>query len=162
MLNKENNQSKTEEAFLKKTPDMNPIGFWELDLNTNEYHYSPELSAMLGYGPDEIPQTLEAWLALVQEEEKNKVDPIIQEHKRTNKPYQYEIRMKCKDGTYKWIEASGKLYKNDQLGDHRFLFGFHRDITERVQHKEDMLRQLQIILEPRMDPGKVELSDVLD
>ena len=155
------NHEKTEE-ILNRIPDMSQIGFWELDLNTNEYLYSPELSAMLGYGPEEIPQTLDAWLAIVHEDDRKKVDPIIMEHKRSNKPYQYEIRMKCKDGTYKWIEASGKLYKKDQQGENRFLFGFHRDITERVQHKEDMLRKLKIVLEPEMDLANLELSDILD
>jgi PAS domain S-box-containing protein len=158
----DNYNSEKAEELRKTTPDMSLIGFWELDLNTNEYLYSPELSAMLGYGPDEIPQNLDAWMSLVHEEDRKIVDPIIKEHKQNNKPYQYELRMKCKDGTYKWIEASGKLYKKDPQGVNRFLFGFHRDITERVQHKEDMLRKLKIVLEPEGDPGELELSDVLD
>lgn len=162
MSTNDNNNNERAEDFRNRIPDMSQIGFWELDLTTNEYLYSPELSTMLGYAPDEIPQSLDAWLALVHEEDRKKIDPIIKEHKQNNKPYQYEFRMKCKDGTYKWIEASGKLYKKDPQGEHHLLFGFHRDITQRVQHKEDMLRKLKIVLEPEVDPGELELSDILD
>jgi len=154
-------QDRTHE-FLDKVMDVSQIGFWELDLKTNEYQYSPELPTILGYAPDEIPQTLDAWLSLVHDEDRKRVDPIIKEHKQNNTPYEYEIRMKCKDGAYKWIEVSGKFYKKDDGGDNRLLFGIHRDITVRMQRKEEMLRKLNTVLEPDIDPGVLELSDVLD
>src|SRR6056297_3535612 len=154
-------QDRTHEV-LDKVLDLSRIGFWELDLKTDEYHYSPELATMLGYTPDEISQTLDAWLALVHDEDRKRVDPIIKQHKRDNKPYQYEFRMKCKDGTYKWIEASGKLYKKNEAGDNRLLFGIHRDITERVQYREEMIRKLNAVLAPDVNIDGLELSDVLD
>ena len=155
-------QNDDELRILEMLLDVSQIGFWQLDLKTDEYQYSPELALMLGYEADEIPRTLEAWLNLVHDEERKRLFPIINKHIENGKPYTYDFRMKCKDGSYKWIEAAGKLYKKDKSGEYHFLFGTHRDITERIQHKEELIRKLNYFLEPEVNIGSLELSDVLD
>jgi len=155
-------QHNSDRTFLNMVLDVSRIGFWELDLKTDDYQYSPELATMLGYGPDEIPETLEAWLSLVHEADRQKFFPIINRDIENNKPYTYDFRMKCKDGSYRWIEASGKLYKKDENGESRYLFGIHRDITKRIKHKEALLRKLNTVLQPDVEIGESELSDFLD
>src|SRR6056297_2981707 len=148
--------------FLDMVVDLSRIGFWELDLKTDDYQYSPELALMLGYSPDEVPQTLDAWLSLVHPEDKEKLFPIINQHIENTRPYTYDFRMKCKDGSYKWIEASGKLYKKNEQGESRYLFGIHRDITDRIQRKEELIRKLKAVMEPDVALKEFELSDVFD
>lgn len=155
-------QNEDEKKILDMLMDVSQIGFWQLDLKTDEYQYSPELALMLGYADDEIPQKLEAWLNLVHEEDRKKLFPVINKHIDNGKPYTYEFRMKCKDSSYKWIEATGKVYKQDSSGENHFLFGTHRDITQRVKRKEELLRKLNFFMEPDVDIRDLELSDVLD
>ncbi len=155
-------QHNNELKILDMLMDMSQIGFWQLDLKTDEYQYSPELALMLGYTADEIPRKLEAWLDLVHDEDRKKLFPVINKHIENGKPYTYEFRMKCNDGSYKWIEATGKIFKKDEAGENHFLFGTHRDITERIQRKEELLRKLNFFIEPEVEIGVLELSDVLD
>jgi len=35
--------------------EVSQVGFWQMDLKTHVFQYSPELALMLGYDPDEIP-----------------------------------------------------------------------------------------------------------
>ena len=155
-------QNDDELKILDMLMDVSKMGFWQLDLQTNEYYYSPELALMLGFKADEIPRQLEAWLDLVHDEDRKKLFPIINEHIENAKPYTYDFRMKCKDGSYKWIEATGKVYKQDDFGKPHYLFGTHRDITERIERKEELIRKLNVVLEPNVEIGELELSDVLD
>ena len=142
--------------------EVSQVGFWQMDLKTHAYQYSPELALMLGYEPDEIPQTLDAWLALVHEQDRQKLFPLINQHIEQTKPYSYAFRMLCKDGHYKWIEASGKKYSIDEKGEHSFLFGIHRDITAQVESQQHLMRKVNVFFEPDIDLEHLELSDVID
>lgn len=142
--------------------EVSQVGFWQMDLKTHAYQYSPELAQMLGYGADEIPQALDAWLALVHEQDRQKLFPLINQHIEQTKPYSYAFRMLCKDGHYKWIEASGKKYSIDEKGEHSFLFGIHRDITAQVESQQHLMRKVNVLFEPDIDLDSLELSDVID
>src|SRR6056297_2556592 len=144
-------QPDNELTILDMLIDVSQLGFWQLNLKTEAYHYSPELALMLGYQDDEIPQRLSAWLDLVQDEDREKLFPVINELIESGKPYTYEFRMRCKNGSYKWIEASGKVYKQDASGENNFLFGTHRDITQRIERKEELLRKINVVMEPTVE-----------
>lgn len=151
-----------ESEIFQMLMEVSQVGFWQMDLKTHAYQYSPELAQMLGYGPDEIPQTLDAWLVLVHDEDREKLFPVINQDIKQNKPYTYTFRMKCKDGHYKWIEASGKKYSVDETGENGFLFGIHRDITAQVESQHHLIRKVNVLFEPNIDLDNLELSDVID
>ena len=142
--------------------EVSQVGFWQMDLKTHVFQYSPELALMLGYEPDEIPQTFDAWLALVHDEDRQKLFPVINQHIEQTKPYTYAFRMLCKDGHYKWIEASGKKYSVDKTGENGFLFGIHRDITAQVESQQHLMRKVNVLLEPDINLDNLELTDVID
>ena len=59
---------------------------------------------MLGFAENEIDNTLEEWSKLVHPEDLGWVTAKIQEHFAKKTPfYISEHRIRCKNGSYKWI-----------------------------------------------------------
>jgi len=164
---------------LELAMDTGEHGFYDYNQETNESYYSPGYFKMLGYEPDELPMKLETWHELIHPEDRKKVLPQIEAHVSKSKPYQKEIRMKCKDGSYKWISVRGNSYYHDEKGKPSRVIGVHVDIdnlkrkTEALKeshriakmgrwdyyHKDDKLHWSEEILEIfELDSGKSEAN----
>jgi len=48
------------------------------------------------------------------------------------------VRLKAKDGTYKWIQVVASVYEYDKSGNVTALIGTHRDITELMEINEKL------------------------
>ncbi|HOP41147.1 MAG TPA: PAS domain S-box protein [Geobacteraceae bacterium] len=118
-------------------------GVWDREIQTNKVFYSDQWKRMLGYEPDEISHTPTAWKQLIHPEDLEKVMQELRRHERDETPeYLAEYRIRCKDGSYKWILARGKVMIRDAHGNALRIVGTHTDITERKQ-LEEQLRQAQ-------------------
>ncbi len=107
-------------------------GVWDWDAKTNKVFFSHQWKAMLGYKDDEINNTLEAWENLLHPDDKADVFEKIDKHFRGDVPvYQSEQRLKCKDGSYKYILDRGKVIQWDENGKPRRIIGTHTDISDR-------------------------------
>lgn len=123
---------KSEERWqlaLKGTGD----GIFDWNIVTNEAFMSPALKEMLGYEDAEIPNSFESWRNLVHPDDLEIAEAALQTHlEQHTKLYQVEYRLRCQDGTYKWILARGKA-KWDEQGKPVRMVGSHQDITVRKQ-----------------------------
>jgi PAS domain S-box-containing protein len=118
-------------------------GVWDRDIQTGRVFYSEQWKRMLGYTPDEVPHTPEAWEGLVHPDDLEKVLAELHRHQRSETPeYLAEYRIRCRDGSYKWVLARGKVTVRDAEGKALRIVGTHSDITDR-RRLEEQLRQSQ-------------------
>lgn len=124
-------------------------GLWDWNVLTNSIYFSHQLKAMLGFKEHEIGNSLEEWNALVHPDDRERVDYEIGRHFADEIPlYLTEHRVKCKDGTYKWILDRGKVITRGPDGKPVRMIGTHHDITERkrVEEENQILGRLAIRL----------------
>ena len=125
---------------LERAMDAGEHGLWDWNLETDEVYYSPGYFKMLGYDPDEFAMKKSTWVELMHPEDRKHCLPKIEKFVNEGVPYTEDFRMKCKDGTYKWISARGKTYYHDKSGKPSRAVGVHVDIDE-LKRKTEALKE---------------------
>jgi PAS domain S-box-containing protein len=116
-------------------------GLWDWDVASGRVYFSPRWKAMLGHGEAEIGETLLEWESRVHPEDLASVQAAVQRHLAgETASYQSEHRLKCKDGTYKWILDRGMVVERTAEGLPVRVIGTHSDLTER-RNAEAALRE---------------------
>ncbi|WP_408515925.1 sensor domain-containing diguanylate cyclase [Paraburkholderia rhynchosiae] len=119
-------------------------GVWDRNVVTGEIHYSPAWKAILGYEPHELSNRIEDAYLRLHPDDLEHVQATMQAHfeSRTDN-YAVEHRIRCKDGTYKWICSRGKVVSRDRHGRARRMVGTTTDITA--------LREMAVQLQQTID-----------
>ncbi len=121
------------------------IGLWDWDLQTNDVWFSPELKRQIGYDDNEIPNRYEEWEKRLHPEDRPKVMDKIEKYLQGHvQVHDVEFRLAHKDGSYRWIKASGKLVFQSRPKARRFM-GSHVDITERKQAEEALAANYNLL-----------------
>jgi PAS domain S-box-containing protein len=115
-------------------------GVWDWNVVTNDVFFSSMWKKMLGYVDDEISEHLSEWDKRVHLDDKESAYLNVNKHLAGETEYYHnEHRMLCKDGTYKWILARGKIIEFTKEGKPLRFVGTHYDITERKQAEKALL-----------------------
>jgi PAS domain S-box-containing protein len=123
------------EQALKVTGD----GLWDWNLKTDKVYYSDQWKMMLGYYPQEIGNTPSEWESRLHPDEKEEVLKAVHDHLSGQVgDYQYEHRLRSKDGSYKWILTRGKIVEYNEHGEPQRIIGIHTDLSN--QKQEEQLR----------------------
>lgn len=141
-------------------------GVWDWNPKTNEIYFSKQCELMLGYEDEEMSKHFDEWEKLLQkllhEDDKERVNDLF--HKTLNRElllFQAEQRLKCKDGSYKWMLASGKIMASDAEGKPTRFIGTLKDISDRKE-KELMLAQERLLVDSLMNftPESIYFKDL--
>ena len=123
-------------------------GFWEWNLQTQEFNVSPRYETMLGYAPGEMPLAPEDWHLHVHPEDFPKARASIDRHcKSLSTAHEVELRCRTKSGDWKWILTRGSIVAYDAAGQPLIMSGTHTDISARraaemaLQESEQQFRQ---------------------
>ncbi|VWB09919.1 sensor domain-containing diguanylate cyclase [Burkholderia metallica] len=105
-------------------------GVWDRNVETGEIHYSPAWKAILGYAPHELGTRIEDAYERLHPDDVDDVKAAMLAHfERRTDCYAVEHRIRCKDGTYKWIVSRGKVIARDRNGRALRMVGTTTDIT---------------------------------
>jgi PAS domain S-box-containing protein len=117
-------------------------GYWDWNLVTNEEYLSPGFKKMFGYEDHEMKNTPEAWMAIIFEEDLQRVLKIFDLHvqSRGKVPFTSEVRYRHKDGSTVWVLCSGNVVEWDESGKPLRMLGSHVDITEQ-KNTQDLLKE---------------------
>jgi PAS domain S-box-containing protein len=124
------------EDRLQLAMDAGEHAFWDYNLDTGDVFFSPRYYTMLGYEIGELPKRIETWVELMHPEDRKTIVPEVLEYVKNAESYSVDFRLKCKDGSYRWISGRGKSFEIDEQGVSHRAVGIHVDITERKQAEE--------------------------
>ncbi len=117
-------------------------GVWDWDIEQHICFFSKRWKEMLGYSENELDNTYESWISLIHEEDKSKVLKTLNEYLYTFQlEYSLELRMLCKDQSYKWILTRGMVVERNVSGHPKRMVGTHTDISNRKKNEEIIWQQ---------------------
>ncbi|HZG22746.1 MAG TPA: diguanylate cyclase [Herbaspirillum sp.] len=106
-------------------------GIWDRNAVTGEMYYSRGWKAILGYEEWELSSHLEDAYQRIHPDDLPYVQETVRQHfESRSDSYQVEHRIRCRDGSYKWICSRGKVVARDAQGNALRMIGTTTDITE--------------------------------
>ncbi|ANE55338.1 hypothetical protein AYM39_09225 [Methylomonas sp. DH-1] len=114
-------------------------GVWDWNLVTNQVNFSRRYKEMLGYSDRDICGFKQEWVDRLHPDDRANVAAVLEEYLAGKTPvYAVEFRMRCKDGSYKYILARGMVVNRDGAGNALRMIGTHTDISERKQLEQKL------------------------
>ena len=114
-------------------------GIYEWDLGKSTTYVSTTWKHLLGYADEELDIVPTAKFSeIVHPEDLKRISSLMEIHMKNLLPYQNELRMKTKQGVYRWFLDSGS-FKADDQGKITKLVGSIIDIEERKKAEEEIL-----------------------
>ncbi len=105
-------------------------GIWDWRLPTGVMTLSGHYEAMLGYRKGDLTPTIEAWTASVHPDDLPQVQRQLQDYLAGKVAvYVVELRLRCKDGGYKWVLCRGTVVARDGQQMPLRMIGIHSDIS---------------------------------
>ena len=120
---------------------------WDWTVATGAAVISSQWKQRLGYEDHEIENTAEAWLALLEPDDRQMVLRAFSAHIKSHAPYDVEYRARARDGSYRWSHAKGQALW-DERGHASYMAGTVVDITERklAEQKVKRLNRVYAVL----------------
>ncbi|MBV2134131.1 diguanylate cyclase [Pseudomonas sp. MAP12] len=107
-------------------------GVWDWDLLADRLYFSPAWKALLGHAEDEIGDSPEEWRSRLHPDDAERCQHALLEHLAGRTPrYRCEKRLRCKDGSWLWLLARGKVVERLADGQPKRIIGTHVDISVR-------------------------------
>ena len=117
-------------------------GIWDWDLATGAVYFSPRWKSMLGYAADELANQFATWRGLIHPDDREQTLAALQAHlDGKQETYRVEHRLRCKDGSYRWILARGAALR-DANGRPVRMAGSHTDVTQRRAAQAELQRHV--------------------
>ena len=118
------------------------LGMWDWDLTTDAVVYSERWASMLGYTLDDLDATTHTFQSLLHPDDQDRTARAIKRHLTDESSYfDIEIRMRAKDGSWRWILDRGKVLERAPDGTAQRMVGTHMDITERKEAEQALRRR---------------------
>lgn len=106
------------------------VGIWERNVLQGTESWSNQLFQIFGYEIGEIPGTYDEFLNRVHPNDRQLLIDASEASMKTGIPTTIEMRILTKNGSYKWIEATGNI-KRDEFGKVALMVGGIEDIEDR-------------------------------
>ncbi len=112
---------------------------WEWNLLSNQWRNSERGARMLGYNPGELKDDELAWPKVVHPDDFAKITTERERHiQNQNEIFFCEVRMRCKEGNYKWVSLRGRVVVRSANDRPVRMIGTTTDITERKAYEENL------------------------
>lgn len=131
-------------------------GIWDWHIVTGEQYWSDRHFELFGLEPSAASPTYETWIALVHPDDADRVHHATCHHLETREPYDIEVRVRMKDGRYRWFHDRGQAVW-DSTGRPVRMVGSISDVTERREAEEN-LRSAHGALEQRVAERTAQLA----
>ncbi|MBU6412419.1 MAG: CHASE domain-containing protein [Planctomycetes bacterium] len=117
------------ESALRFTSRLASVGWWELEVPSNQLHWSDQ-TRLIHRVPPEYRPTLESAIQFYAPEAKHRISTAVQEAIEHHKAFNLELPLIAADGTKLWVRAQGEpILRNDRVTS---VFGAIQDVTDQV------------------------------
>jgi diguanylate cyclase (GGDEF)-like protein/PAS domain S-box-containing protein len=121
-------------------------GIWDRDVPSGRIVYSRAWKAMLGYEEHEIGERIEESYSRVHPDDLPGVQATMAAHfEQRSDSYAVEHRLRCKDGSYKWVLSRGRVVSRDGAGLPLRMTGVTTDISTTVALSEQLRRSAELL-----------------
>jgi len=134
----------SEERFALAVRGAND-GIWDRNFQTHEAYISPRWKEIVGYRDDELPNIESSFFDRIHPDDMPRAKEAIDRHLENGEPYRVELRLRHKDGSYRWIVTRGEAVR-DENGRPLRMVGSITDISARkgaevaLRESEERLR----------------------
>jgi diguanylate cyclase (GGDEF)-like protein/PAS domain S-box-containing protein len=112
---------------------------WDWDLQSDKVQLSKLGKRLFGYEEEDIGEHMAEWAARCHPDDRDHVVARLKDHFRGRADnLSDEFRVRCKDGSWKWILARGLVVKRAADGRPLRMIGLHSDISEHKQREEEL------------------------
>lgn len=109
------------------------------DVPTGTVYFSSRWKDLLGCEDDELGQHIDDWLRRIHPDDRDRVWATVRDHHEgRTASYACELRVACKDGSWKWILDRGVVVLRDAHGKPLRMIGTQSDISARKQTEESL------------------------
>lgn len=154
---KNEQEIKTVTERLNLAIDGSNDGIWDWDINNNKVYFSPRWKEMLGYKDEELENSFDTFVSLQHPEDTSRVSELLNKYLQGETDvYEVEFRMKCKDGSYKWILSRGVALRDEQGNPYR-MAGSHTDIDKRKKAEEELRKaeqEMRLLAETQLETNE--------
>jgi PAS domain S-box-containing protein len=120
-------------------------GIWEWNIQTDQRRYSRRWFEICGYSPDDPAADYDDWAQRLHPDDLPQMIADLEAHVRGHAAcYVNEHRMRCKDGSWKWVVARGMVTSRDASGAPQRMIGTTTDIAARRNAEERLLWSLSL------------------
>lgn len=120
------------ERSLAEAQRISHIGNWRWDLSTNRFTASDEVYRILGVDPATFPGTIDAYLATVHPEDREKTHHLLRQAIAQMGPYQHDHRVQHPTQGDRIVHEQAEILR-ETGGTARQVVGTIQDITDRRQ-----------------------------
>jgi len=109
------------------------VGTWAWNVQTGEMQCNERWAEVIGYTREELtPLSIENWLDFLHPEDREECARRLDAHFNGDSPqYVFECRLRHKNGGWRWVIDSGRVYSRTPEGEPLMMYGSHLDITAR-------------------------------
>jgi len=120
------------------------IGVWDWNVQTGETYFNERWADIIGYTISELePVSIETWVKFAHPDDLEKSNLLIQEHfAGKTEYYDFQSRMRHKDGHWVWVHDRGKVFEWDKDGNPLRVCGSHIEITDQKELELNLKRAL--------------------
>jgi diguanylate cyclase (GGDEF)-like protein/PAS domain S-box-containing protein len=117
-------------------------GVWDWNIQTGELFLSGQEMAVLGFeGEDATHSHIAEWLLRQHPDDRLASERAMADYLSGEAPlYTCEFRTRCRDGSWRWIQARGMLVSYTPEGRPQRMIGVHTDISERKRAEDELIR----------------------
>lgn len=115
-------------------------GIWDWNLKTDEMQFSALYEQMLGYVQGELTPIADSWRNSVHPNDINRVKRNLEDYLTgVISKYEIELRLRCKDSSWKWVLCRGKVVNRDRDNKPIRMTGIHTDISVKKKLEKNLL-----------------------
>lgn len=125
-------------------------GLWDWkDVRSDDVWHSPQYARLLGFEPGELEDRHGTFKSLLHPDDHTRDQDAVNAALDGTADYDIDVRLRCKNGTYRWFQARGRVFFDGQ-GEPRRMAGSIRDVQDLFdarQAAEERERELRLILD---------------
>ena len=126
------------EERLSLALDFGQVGLWDWNVQTGKVFYSKSLKRQLGYDESDAWNHVDDWESRLHPDDHDAAIKVVENHfADPSNEYVSTFRIKNADGSFRWIQATGKA-EFDDTGQPLRMLGVHIDIHSEVEYKKSL------------------------